>query len=183
MKRLILILCISMVGQIYGQNPFARELALLDKIDESIAEGTKFFDHEMNVFHDFRINQSEAISYFGNKRKEFAEAAMASTVNTDIALIIGNLFTCYATTQMYIRTVNIKGCDEALTESLKQGSEWARDFLFVVLQDMRTSINNCLKRISEHEDIYVGTYAQNILNLKKELRDLRQFCNDILEAS
>jgi len=179
MKKLIIVLCIALAGQIYGQNKkqtIVREMALLDKLIKAEDKGALLFANEVTVFGDIKINQNDAIKYFGDKG-QLGYGTSASMLRTTITDIKGFLLFAMGISQMYHTTISVECKD------LTNQRTWSLNMLFMALEDIRTSIDKCLNQISKSEGIYVGAYAQNILNLKSELRSLRQICNDILNAT
>ena len=162
-------MCIALTGQVYGQ---------LDGINramkESLGKKELLFNNEFYSFQEYSANlfdyTREQVRI--NNRSSLNNVVISMNLIVQSKGILGSLATINQFGVIYAGMLGNKCPHTTLKAFLKT-------YIVALYNDSDTA----LELIKNSEKIFVGTHAQNILNMKKDLRKLMAKCSELLEEA
>ena len=166
MKKLLLVLCIAFAGNVYGQLD-----GLNRGIKESVLKDEQLFDSESLSFNEYFLNLGDYI-------KEQVKINNRASLNR----VVVGMSISMVVTDMTSGIQAIKNLELIYYSMLKNGcpSYVLTEFMKTHIQVVYNNAESALELIISNEGIFNGTHAQNILNMKRDLRKLKRKCSELL---
>ncbi|MDB9884177.1 hypothetical protein OAD01_00640 [Candidatus Marinimicrobia bacterium] len=169
MKKLLLVLCIAFAGQVYGQLDGLNKAIL-----ESMGKKEQLFTSEISSFGEYSLNINdytmEQVKI--NNRATLDKVVISMSILTYSKDIIANFNSINNLEIIYYGMLTNKCSYSTLISIMK-----------LHIRALYNNAEGALSLIKGNESLFNGTHAQNILNMKRDLRKLLIKCSELLKEA